>query len=210
MKKRAISAILLAFNICLVLAIFVLVIMIVKRGPKPMEDIAEAVRQEEIEAEQNIYEESDSGEESTPENEYTQTLVCIPNSTSPVNVRTGPGTEYERIGSAYSVNDYVVQAVLDNGWTLIEYDDTTGYISTEYINFQIKSVSNSTMIESFSDASDSDISPYRTSEYTVNTSTEIAGSIDYEQEANTESAGDEDELDEESQDIIDQVTGTEE
>lgn len=59
-------------------------------------------------------------------------------------------------------NSYDIIAVLDNGWTKIDYDGQVGYISSEYVKYQIKTVYNG--IEdnaSFIDATDAEIDEYR-------------------------------------------------
>ena len=51
-----------------------------------------------------------------------------------VNVRSGPGIDYERLGSLY-VNDQV-QAIrqASNGWTEIEWDNGTAFVFSNYIS----------------------------------------------------------------------------
>ena len=50
-----------------------------------------------------------------------------------VNIRSGPGTDYDRLGSAYYGNmfDYVSQS--HDGWTKIIYDGKTAYVYTQYV-----------------------------------------------------------------------------
>ena len=50
-----------------------------------------------------------------------------------INVRTGPGTDFDRLGSAYYGNmfDYVSQS--HDGWTKIIYDGKTAYVYTQYV-----------------------------------------------------------------------------
>ena len=50
-----------------------------------------------------------------------------------INVRSGPGTDYERYGSAYYGNtlEYISQS--HNGWTKILYDGEEAYIYSEYV-----------------------------------------------------------------------------
>ncbi|MCR5799761.1 MAG: SH3 domain-containing protein [Lachnospiraceae bacterium] len=52
-----------------------------------------------------------------------------------LNVRSGPGKDYDAIGKLYSGN--VVEVVaLDGEWLKIKYNDTTGYIALEYAEFE--------------------------------------------------------------------------
>ena len=218
MKKRAISGILLALNIVLCLTIFILVIMIVKRGAKPAEEIRQQIREEQQLAQEQeaMMQAQEAMEEASEETESSSgILVCIPTSTSSVNVRSGPGTDYQRIGSAYTVNEYAVQGILDNGWTQIDYDGQTGFISSEYVEFRVKTISVETGAESYSDATSQDIERYRTSDYSINENPDQVDTVDYEQntEENNVEANDAEvteEEEQEAQDIIDAVTGTEE
>ncbi|HOO79888.1 MAG TPA: SH3 domain-containing protein [Lachnospiraceae bacterium] len=135
MKKQTISALLTAFMILLVILIVVLVIKIAARGPKQEEAIA---------SENTIVEQTNTVSEDEPDAAETvdevKILVAVPNTSSSVNVRSGPGTDYERLGSAYSNNEYEVIEVYSNGWTKLKYDDQEGYISSEYLQYNYKTV----------------------------------------------------------------------
>ena len=164
MKKKTISAILLGFNICLALFIVILIFLIVQRGPKPMEEIAQAEAEEEAAVSANdIYQDESKQEEIVPD--VTEVLVCIPTATSSVNVRSGPGVNYDRIGSAYSVNEYEVIAILNNGWTKLDYDGQEGFVSSEYLMFQMKSTDNETLVDSYVDATQEQIDEYMIYDY---------------------------------------------
>lgn len=164
MKKKTLSAVLLAFNICMAGAIVLLIILIAKRGPKPMEQYAEAKQQtiaEQMEAEQ-VSDNSASDQQMETQQTTSTVLVCVPTDASSVNVRTGPSTDYQRIGSAYMENNYDVVAILDNGWTKIIYDGQTGYISSDYVKYQVKTIYNGNEENvSFIDASEDEINEYR-------------------------------------------------
>ncbi len=161
MEKKMLNAMLITFNVILAFAIVILIAMIVKRGPKPMEEYKQTENQsiaEQIAANQD----EDNVVTDIPEDTSVSTLVCVPTSSSGVNVRTGPSTDYQRIGSAYMENSYEVIAILDNGWTKINYDGQTGYISSEYVTYQIKTVYNGAEdTASYLDATEAEISPYR-------------------------------------------------
>lgn len=134
MKKQTISAILTALMICLVLAIVVLVVRIQMRGPKPEET---AVSENEVVMNEQTVSENMQAE--PVEEEVETVLLAIPQATSSVNVRSGPGTEYERIGSAYSDCEYEVVEIYDSGWTKLLYEGQEGYISSEYLIFRYRS-----------------------------------------------------------------------
>lgn len=162
MKKKTLNALLLAFNICMAFAIVILIVLIAKRGPKPMEEYKaqEQSIAEQIAAEQ-AGQDSVSGGQIESQQTTSTSLVCVPTSASSVNVRTGPSTDYQRIGSAYMENNYEVLAILDNGWTKILYDGQTGYISSEYVRYQVKTIYNDNEdAASFLDASEDEIREY--------------------------------------------------
>jgi uncharacterized protein YvpB len=50
-----------------------------------------------------------------------------------LNVRSGPGTNYERIGSLPQGSSIQVIQRLDNGWYKITYKSQTGYVSGHYV-----------------------------------------------------------------------------
>lgn len=59
------------------------------------------------------------------------------NSDSSLNVRTGPGKEYDSMGKVYSGN--VVEVIgMDESeaWFKITYNGTEGYVSADYIDFE--------------------------------------------------------------------------
>ena len=51
---------------------------------------------------------------------------------STLNVRSGPGTNYERIDVLYNRTVVTINGV-DNGWFKISYNDTVGYVSSDYM-----------------------------------------------------------------------------
>lgn len=135
MNKKTISAILTGIMICLTIAIVVLVIRINNRGPRPIE-IADAETSVII-SENNINTPVDNSDNETYEPELVAT-PSLDNSASSVNVRSGPGADYERLGSAYPDCEYVVIEVMPNGWTRIVYDDDEAYISSSYVTYQYR------------------------------------------------------------------------
>jgi uncharacterized protein YkwD len=50
-----------------------------------------------------------------------------------VNVRTGPNTNYERIGSLEKGTDVEVTGVADTGWYRIKYNGQVGYVSNKFL-----------------------------------------------------------------------------
>ena len=59
--------------------------------------------------------------------------------TTTLNVRSGPGTGYTKIGKLYPNNYIVVNSVTTNGsrrWGAIDYNGRTGYVATQYLSYQ--------------------------------------------------------------------------
>ena len=52
---------------------------------------------------------------------------------SPVNVRTGPGTEFDRIGQLNTSDSVKRIGVGSNGWSRVIYNNTEAYISSNYL-----------------------------------------------------------------------------
>ena len=50
-----------------------------------------------------------------------------------VNIRSGPGTDYDRLGSAYKGFDTKVLGDKDTEWLKIEYDGKPAYVVSEYV-----------------------------------------------------------------------------
>ncbi len=50
-----------------------------------------------------------------------------------VNVRSGPGTDYERLGTAYKNFDFEMLTQDNSEWVKIKYDDKNAYVFGEYV-----------------------------------------------------------------------------
>lgn len=135
MKKQTISALLTALMICLTIAIIVVIIRIQMRGPAAVEPVdSESYIVQEDTGSQNVVPEEEPEEVSMAVTE----LVAVPNTSTSVNVRSGPGTEYNRLGSAYSNNEYVVLEILSVGWTKILYSEQEAYIHNDYVDYKVR------------------------------------------------------------------------
>ena len=58
--------------------------------------------------------------------------------TTTLNVRSGPGTSYRKIGKLYRNNTVIVNSVTTSGstqWGSIYYNGQTGYVATRYVNY---------------------------------------------------------------------------
>lgn len=68
------------------------------------------------------------------ENEYTVTEMTAQGEiTSDVNVRKGPGTDYDKIGTVRAKEIVVITGKSADGWYQIEYENGTGFIYGEYV-----------------------------------------------------------------------------
>lgn len=132
MRKQTVSSILTGIIVCLVVAIVVLIVKIGMRGPKVETDLSLSSN----DVVDDIVDVATSSGNDVIEIEPE--LVASPNTSTSVNVRSGPGTEFERIGSAYATGEYKVIEILGSGWTKIDYDGEDGYISSEYLKFQYR------------------------------------------------------------------------
>lgn len=154
MKKKTISAILTGVNIVLVIAIVILIVKISGRDP-----LGEETQNQNQQAmnEMTLDEELSQEIVETIEEETTeQILIAVPQSTTSVNVRSGPGTDYDRIGSAYTDCEYDVIEVYSSGWTKLNYDGMEGYISSEFLSYKYKLISSDGAI-SYSEVSPNEL-----------------------------------------------------
>lgn len=54
-------------------------------------------------------------------------------SMSPVNVRSGPGTDFDKIGGLLNEEIVTMDGICDNGWVHIQFDGKEGYVSMEFM-----------------------------------------------------------------------------
>ncbi len=157
MKKQTISALLTALMICLTIAIVVVIVRIQMRGA-PLEEAADSdsyIVQEGFVSQDSV---SDDQAVEKP-SEAVTVLVAVPNTNSSVNVRSGPGTEYNRLGSAYSNNEYEVLEILSNGWTKLLYSAQEAYIYSEYIDYKLRTTDNGSVL--YDTPSEADLAEYK-------------------------------------------------
>lgn len=158
MKKQTISALLTALMICLTIAIVVVIVRIQMRGLRTEDPVnSDSYVIQEVSGSQNSV--SGNQEDEEPSAAVT-VLVAVPNATSSVNVRSGPGTEYNRLGSAYSNNEYEVLEILSNGWTKLLYSDQEAYINSEYVDYKLRTTDQGSI--SYNTPSDADLAEYMT------------------------------------------------
>jgi len=122
MKKSTLNAIMQGVIIVLVIAIAVVAIKLATRPEEipvvevPSEEVSEIASVEEVSEEE-------------PEIVIEQRVRMINDN---INVRSGPGTDYERLGSAYIGYDFEFVEQLEE-WTKIVYDGKMAYVYSEYV-----------------------------------------------------------------------------
>ena len=75
--------------------------------------------------------------------------------TEALNVRSGAGTDYSRLGVLYAGNTVTVLGDAVDGWYKISYEDGVGYVSTEYISHTLDFANSVTSTSSSSSESSS-------------------------------------------------------
>lgn len=68
-------------------------------------------------------------------------------SVSSVNVRSGPGTDFEKIGGLTNSETVTMTGICDNEWVQIDFDGETGYVSMEFVESQDEEVSLDALLE---------------------------------------------------------------
>ena len=79
---------------------------------------------------------SEKNEENTNTNETTYSVVdmsATKYAKQSVNIRKGPGTDYEKIGSLTMNQKVTVTGQADNGWYRISYNGGDAYVSNKYL-----------------------------------------------------------------------------
>ena len=141
MKKKTLSIILDVFIGLLVVTIILLIVLIGKRGAAPLQ--AQETQDDPlvpvVTDENGTVAVSEEPEEPTvtPEPEE-KILYATPDATDTVNVRSGAGTNYDKLGSASSGQEFEVISVLTSGWTKLNYNGQEGYIHNDYLDYYYK------------------------------------------------------------------------
>lgn len=66
---------------------------------------------------------------------------------STVNVRSGPGTDFDKLGGLAESEIVTMKGICDNGWAQINFDSETGYVFMEYVETVDESVSLDSLLE---------------------------------------------------------------
>ncbi len=149
MRKKTLSIILDGFIVMLVITIILLIVMIVKRGKVTVDEENPFLALRNSESTEDDYDEdadvpigtssqdaasSNSAQEQKEEPEEDDRIYAEVTGDT-VNIRRGAGTDYERLGSASKGETFVLEAVLSNGWSRVEYKTGKGFISNDFLRF---------------------------------------------------------------------------
>ncbi len=141
MRKKTLSIILDVFIGLLVITIIMLIMMIGKRGAAPMQ--AQEQKEEPlvpvVTAEQGtVAVTTTPTEAAAAEPAEEKILYATPDTSSTVNVRSGAGTNFDKLGSASAGEEFEVISVLAVGWTKLGYHGEEGYIHNDYLDYYYK------------------------------------------------------------------------
>ena len=141
MRKKTLSIILDVFIGLLVITIILLIWMIGKRGAAPIQ--AQEQKDEPlvpvVTAEQGtVAVEPEPTEAAAAEPTEDKILYATPDTSSTVNVRSGAGTNFDKLGSASAGEEFEVISVLAVGWTKLSYHGDEGYIHNDYLDYYYK------------------------------------------------------------------------
>lgn len=141
MRKKTLSIILDVFIGLLVITIIMLIMMIGKRGAAPMQ--AQEQKEEPlvpvVTAEQGTVAVTEAPTEAAAaEPAEEKILYATPDTSSTVNVRSGAGTNFDKLGSASAGEEFEVISVLAVGWTKLSYRGEEGYIHNDYLDYYYK------------------------------------------------------------------------
>ena len=74
-----------------------------------------------------------------------------------VNVRSGPGTDYTKLGKLSKDDSVKRTGIGDNGWSRVEYNGKTAYISSEYLSTTKPSTTENKPVETDPPATESNV-----------------------------------------------------
>ena len=138
MTRKTLTIILDAFIVLLLITIVLLIVMIVQRGSAPIKEEQAAAAEPEVISYNSTAvtpQPTEAVEEQPAEEEEEVVFYCTPNTSSAMNIRSGAGTDHDKVGSAYAGEEYQVIDVLEEGWTIIDFKGREAYAFTEYLDF---------------------------------------------------------------------------
>ena len=147
MRKKTLSIVLDAFIVMLVITIILLIIMIVKRGKVTVDEENPFLALRNGQNTEEDYEDdgdvtivsasanSASQNSAEEKKEEVDNNIYAEVTGDTVNIRRGAGTDYERLGSASKGETFILEAVLSNGWSRVQYKTGQGFISNDFLRF---------------------------------------------------------------------------
>ncbi|MCR4814335.1 MAG: SH3 domain-containing protein [Lachnospiraceae bacterium] len=126
MKKSTLNAIMYGVIIVLVIAI---VVTGVKLSTRPKIIVQEEESSSVVSKKEEITFFEENSEEVSLADVVARAKIIDDN----INVRTGPGTDFDRLGSAYYGNTFEYISQSHDGWTKIKYDNKVAYVFSEYV-----------------------------------------------------------------------------
>ncbi len=148
----------------------------------------------EIVTDENDSDESTSTENNTTDITFTnvnETVYVI--NTSSLNIRSGADTSYSQIGTLSKGTSLKRTGISDSGWSIIEYNDMIGYVSSKYLSTTKPSTTSSNTSSSSSNSSNTgfDISSLKVASSTnkiiivsVSSTSSSSGSFKYYEKSN--------------------------
>ena len=104
------------------------------RNSEEIAENSEAVSTPETSTEENSEAVSESDSEAVVEPEFTVTEVTATKyATQSVNVRSGPSTDYDKIGGLTTNQEVQVTGQANTGWWRIQYNGGEAYVSDKYL-----------------------------------------------------------------------------
>ncbi len=126
--KKSRTSVMLGVIICLFIAVVFCIVRIATRPPVVHESDIYLPEKVSIEVE-DIQPTVEEMKEAVKINVEDRARLIEDN----VNIRSGPGTEYDRLGSAYKGFDYKILSKDNSEWIKIEYDNKPAYVFAEYV-----------------------------------------------------------------------------
>ena len=155
LDKKSRTSIMYGVIICLTIAIIFCVVKIATRPAVVKEDtnyylpVKEKVDMEEIQMQ--VKEKEEKQDMSVQLDVHNRARLIEDN----VNIRSGPGTDYERLGSAYKGYDFKIISGENSEWVKIEYDGKPAYVYAEYVEVVPMFLNDDGVYEEYVDFSES-------------------------------------------------------
>lgn len=168
LDKTTRTSIMIGVIICLSIAILFCIIRIAIRPKEVAEDTNFYLPKIEEMSEEDIKVQIEKQREEVKIEVVDRARIIEDN----VNVRSGPGTDYDRVGSAYKGFDYEILSTDNSEWIKIKYDDKAAYIFAEYVEIVPMVLNDMGEYEEYVDMNNSDANNNSSEDSTGDTSAE--------------------------------------